>query len=199
MQNTILSHLKQDTTLSGIISQVSFPVLKSTGNIFHDLMSCIIEQQIHYRSTKKIFSKALEKAGIHLLTLDNFDAFEEKGLVDIKMSAKKYETLERTITFFSENKIDWQQLSDDDVRSTFKQIKGIGPWTIDMLLLYNLGRKDIFPADDYHLKLILNKLYDVDTSARIKAQHKAIAESWSPYRSYATIYLLEYKKLLRKK
>jgi DNA-3-methyladenine glycosylase II len=63
---------KKDPILESIILQIPKPVIESTNDIFHDLMSCIIEQQIHYRSTKRIFAKALERASIDHLTIDNF-------------------------------------------------------------------------------------------------------------------------------
>jgi DNA-3-methyladenine glycosylase II len=61
-----------DPILANIIAHIELPIINSTNDVFHDLMSCIIEQQIHYRSTKRIFSKALERANIEHLTLDNF-------------------------------------------------------------------------------------------------------------------------------
>jgi DNA-3-methyladenine glycosylase II len=59
---------KNDPILGKIILQVPKPAIESTNDAFHDLMSCIIEQQIHYRSTKRIFFKALERASIQHLT-----------------------------------------------------------------------------------------------------------------------------------
>lgn len=58
-ENTLV---KNDPILRNIITQIEKPFIISTNDVFHDLMSCIIEQQIHYRSTKKIFAKAMERA-----------------------------------------------------------------------------------------------------------------------------------------
>ena len=69
------------------------------------------------------------------------------------------------------------------------------PWTIDMLLLYNFQCPNVFPADDYHLKQLMPKLYDLDPSSRLKAQMKDVAECWSPHASLAVRYLLEWKRL----
>ncbi|MEM6967369.1 MAG: hypothetical protein AAF573_21575, partial [Bacteroidota bacterium] len=94
---------------------------------------------------------------------------------------------------FRENKIDWKKQSDEDVRKHLGQIKGVGTWTVDMILLYTLERENIFPADDYHIKQMMTQRYAIDTSSRVKAQMKAIAEPWSPYQSIATKYLLAWK------
>lgn len=186
-----------DEILKGIMEHITLPQIDNTHNLFHDLMSCIIEQQIHYRSSKKIFAKLLTAASLDQLSIHNFSDFEEKGLTNIKLSTRKYETILNVFTFFEQQEgkeaIDWQQKEEGEVRKILSQIKGVGTWTIDMMLLYTLERPDIFPADDYHLRLIMCDLYDIDTSARVKAQQKAIAEAWKPYRSYAVRYLLAHK------
>ena len=109
----------------------------------------------------------------------------------------KYETLGRILVFFDENKLNWSEMTDNDIRKVFSQIKGIGTWTIDMVLLYTLERPDIFPADDYHLKKIMCNLYDIHTTSKIKAQLKSISEYWSPHKSLAVKYLLAWKKSVR--
>lgn len=190
---------ENDEVLKRVINEVPNLKIEITNNIFHDLMSCVIEQQIHYRSTKKIFQKALDAASIEMLTTQNFPKFEKKGLKNLKLSTKKYETILRVVDFFEKNKVDWQRLDNSEVRKTLSQIKGIGAWTIDMTLMYGLGRSNIFPADDYHIKLIMRKLYKIDTTSKVKAQMKAIAEKWYPYESYGTRYLLAWKEMQKKK
>lgn len=188
-----------DGILAGIISQVDLPTIEHTQNIFHDLMSCIIEQQIHYRSTKNIFKKRMEEAGLEVLTLNNFSEFEKKGLANLKLSEKKYETILRTVDFFSNNDIDWEEKSDTEVRQYLSKIKGIGKWTQEMILLFSLERPGIFPADDYHLKLIMTQLYGLDVKSKLKAQMKAVSENWSPYQSYGVRYLLAWKEFQKRK
>ena len=195
-----IRHLPEsDPALAGIIAQTPLPDLRSTGNVFHDLMSCLIEQQIHYRSTKRIFQKILEAAGVEMLTVENFSALERCGFENIKLSAQKYETMVRTLEFFNENTPDWAAMDDGAVRSTLSQIKGIGPWTVDMILLYTLQRPDVFPAGDYHLKQIRTSLYHLDPASRLTAQMKAVAEAWSPHRSLAVRYLLAWKEFQKNK
>ncbi|HMO41449.1 MAG TPA: hypothetical protein PKE17_18710, partial [Saprospiraceae bacterium] len=166
----------------------------STNNVFHDLMSCIIEQQIHYRSTKRIFAKALEHAGIEYLTLDNFTLFEERSLSQIKLAMNKYETMMSFIEYWSNNTLDFNKLTDEEVIAELSSIKGIGKWTIDMILLYTLERPNIFPYDDFHLKQIMISLYNLDPKAKLKAQMLEVAEKWGNQKSLAVLYLLNWKK-----
>jgi len=188
----------KDEILRDIVQKIELPDIKATENIFHDLMSCVIEQQIHYRSTKKTFQRMLDAAGLEELTTANFELFEEKGIRDYKLSTNKSKTILSVVTFFQENNIDWHSKSDAEIRTILKGIKGVGPWTVDMLLMYALGRLDVFPVDDYHLKLIMMKLYPINTKARVKAQQRTIAAEWAPHRSVGTRYLLEWKKILMK-
>ncbi len=199
--NELISHhlASNDVILAEIIDTISLPETDRTGDVFHDLMSCIIEQQIHYRSTKKTFQKLLAAADIDRLTVANFSILEEKALPKVKLSTQKYETLVRILAFFQANDLDWEAMEDKEVRTQLSTIKGVGPWTIEMILLYTLGRPDIFPADDYHLKQFLVGLYEVDTSSRVKAKLKAIGARWSPYQSTGVRYILAWKAFLKNK
>ena len=185
--------------LKNIIQSISFPIIIPTQNVFHDIISCVFEQQIHYRSSKKIFQKILDRASITQLTTDNFSIFEEKGIGNVKLSIHKFETIGRLYHFFDQNKTNWSTMTDDEIRQSLSQIKGIGNWTIDMILLYTLERPNIFPADDYHLKKIMTRLYAIDSTSKMKNQLHSIAEKWSPYQSFAVMYLLDWKEMLKRK
>jgi DNA-3-methyladenine glycosylase II len=188
----------KDAQLEKIIALIPKPENVSTNDVFHDLMSCIFEQQIHYRSTKKIFQKMLQSADIERLTLENFDAFAKSSFANAKLAVGKLETIERTIEFFNANKIDWTLLSDAEVAEKLSSIKGIGKWTIDMILLYTLQRPDIFPYDDFHLKEIMVKLYELNPNVKLKAQMLDIADAWGEHKSLAVKYLLAWKEFNKK-
>ena len=194
MHHTLQELAATDNELEKIIARIIVPEVRSTQNVFHDLMSCIIEQQIHYRSTKKIFQKLLSHSEITQLTTDNFPIFEAVRLQKANLSIKKWETIQRTLDFFNESEIDWFGATDNEVRNTLKGIGGIGPWTQDMILLYTLERPNIIPYDDYHLKEIMTKVYGLNPNSRLKAQMKSIGTNWHPHGSLATRILFEWKK-----
>jgi DNA-3-methyladenine glycosylase II len=189
---------KSDPILAKIIGTIPEPITESTNDMFFDLMSCILEQQIHYRSTKRTFAKMLEKAGLTTLTLENFDDFAKTALVDAKLADTKFETIERTIDFFTAHTLDWKSLSDAEVTAHLGSIKGIGKWTIDMILLYTLQRPNVFPFDDFHLKAIMVKLYGLNPDVKLKAQMLDVAEPWDGHKSLAVQYLLDWKSVQKK-
>lgn len=189
-------HLSRvDPVLKRVIGQTPLPIIASTQNVFHDLLSCVIEQQIHYRSTKRVFTRVLEAAELERVTPQNFSRLAERGLPTLKLSGQKVATLGRVVSFFERSTWDWQGMSDDVVRTALSEIKGIGPWTVEMILLYTLERPDVFPVDDYHLKQIMHALYDLEMPKPTKKQLRAIAEPWVPFRSTAVRYLLAWKEL----
>lgn len=187
-----------DPILEKIILEIAKPKIVSTKDIFHDMMSCLIEQQIHYRSTKKIFAKALERAGLEHLTLENFHLFEKHSLSQIKLSMGKYETILAFIEYWKNNKVDFFQLTDEEIASELSSIKGIGKWTIDMLLLHTLERPDVFPYDDFHLKQIMVSLYELNPNAKLKSQMIEVSKNWGNQKSLAVLYLLAYKEFIKK-
>lgn len=199
INNTRLLLTENDAVLTNIINTIPEPQIQSTNNVFHDLMSCILEQQIHYRSTKKIFQKMLNKASLEILTPENFLQFEEKAFSGIKLSIGKYETVLRIIEFFHTNKINRQELKEEEVIEKLSSIKGIGKWTIDMILLYTLQRPNVFPSDDFHLKEIMVHLYGLDPNVKLKAQMIDISNAWGEHKSLAVWYLFAWKEFIKKK
>lgn len=197
MQPHIQALAQSDERLLEIIAIIPEPKIVSTQDVFFDLMSCLIEQQIHYRSTKKLFAKMLEKAQLKHLTVANFPIFEAKALSQAKLSMQKYDTIMATVQFFDAHKVDWFSSSNEEVHHQLSTIKGVGTWTIDMLLIYTLQRPDIFPSDDYHLKQIMTQVYGLNPNARLKAQMTEVAMHWGNNQSLAVLYLLAWKAYQR--
>ena len=186
---------KFDPVIDKIVQQIPKPEIISTHDVFHDLLSCVLEQQIHYRSTKKTFEKMLNAAGIERLSPTNFPVLEEKALKeDAKLSMGKYETMLSILDFWETHQLDWFALDDKEVRTHLAQIKGIGKWTVDMILLYTLQRPNVFPYDDFHLKQIMTSLYGLDPKVKLKAQMIEISEKWGDLKSLAVLYLVDWKK-----
>lgn len=79
-------------------------------------------------------------------------------------------------------------MSDEQLVRRFTAIKGIGRWSVEMYLIFDLGRADIFPADDYGIRKAVAQLHGLAElpSAKAMAQY---GEAWKPYRSIASLYL----------
>lgn len=80
------------------------------------------------------------------------------------------------------------EMSDDEIVAELTKIKGIGRWTVEMLLIFRLTRPDVFPAGDLGIVKAIQRTYDLRRTPDVKRLH-AIAERWRPYRSVASWYL----------
>lgn len=187
----------KDPVLETLIQTIPRPQIDNTNSVFQDLMSCIIEQQIQCRSTKNIFRNMLQKAELAELNPSNFHIFEEKAIAHSKISMQKLETIQRVVQFWQLQNIDWSTLHDDEVIAHLSTIKGIGKWTMDMILLFTLKRPAIFPVDDFHLKQIMISAYNLNPTSKLKSQLMNVASHWENHKSLASLYLLEYKKKLK--
>ena len=74
------------------------------------------------------------------------------------------------------------------------RIKGVGQWTVEMLLMFALGREDVFSAGDFGLQKAMIRLYQIEyaSSKELAMKMILIAERWSPYRTYACRHLWKY-------
>jgi DNA-3-methyladenine glycosylase II len=111
----------------------------------------------------------------------------------MKLSVNKLATINRFVSYWEEKQPQFFEQSDEAVKKALSSIKGIGPWTIDMILLYTLERPSIFPVDDYHLKQIMTTRYQLDSTKHLTAQMKEIAAIWGKHQSLAVLYLLQSK------
>ena len=190
---------EKDPRLADIIAEVTpLPPVESTYDVFFDLSSCIVGQQIHYRREVPVFRRLVALLPDQVVIPEHVLQLDEKDTQRLKLSTTKHHTLIRWATFWQEHpSINWEQLTDEEVRAQLSPIKGIGDWSIDMVLMYTLGRPDVFPADDYHLKQIMTQHYQLDPAAKLKQQMQEIAARWSPYRATACRYLLHWKELAK--
>lgn len=100
--------------------------------------------------------------------------------------------------FFIENKITdtrLHRMGNEEVIALLTQIKGVGKWTAEMILMFTLGREDVFSPDDLGLRQGVIRLYRIKETDKklLKNKIEAISLKWSPYRTYASLYLWGWK------
>ena len=89
------------------------------------------------------------------------------------------------------NLLRWK--SDDEVVRALDEVKGIGPWTAHMFLLFVLGRPDVLPVGDLGIRLAIQKVYSLRKLPKAEKIEK-IATNWHPYCSIASLYLWHAKE-----
>jgi DNA-3-methyladenine glycosylase II len=86
-------------------------------------------------------------------------------------------------------------MSNEEIIDLLTQIKGVGKWTVEMLLMFTLGREDIFSVDDYGIQVAMKNIYKLDDSNKkaLRENMLKISKKWAPYRTYACLHLWHWK------
>ena len=116
----------------------------------------------------------------------------------IGLSNAKVNYVHNVARFAMEEGIDFPRLhkmDDEAVISYVTRIKGVGRWTAEMLLMFSLGRPDVFAVDDLGIQTAMIRLYKLDNTDKkaFRAELLRISQKWSPYRTYACMHLWQWK------
>jgi DNA-3-methyladenine glycosylase II len=86
-------------------------------------------------------------------------------------------------------------MTDQEIITFLTQIKGVGKWTVEMLLMFAMGRENVFPDDDLGIQQAIMRLYgiNVESKKELKIIMNQISANWSPYRTYACLHLWKWK------
>jgi DNA-3-methyladenine glycosylase II len=86
-------------------------------------------------------------------------------------------------------------MSNEEIIELLTQIKGVGRWTVEMLLMFTLGREDVFAPDDLGIQQAMMKTYKLDNGNKKELREKMLklSEKWKPYRTYACLHLWHWK------
>jgi DNA-3-methyladenine glycosylase II len=193
-----IAHLSKDKKLAKLIVQHESFTLKFHKNICLRLCASIMSQQLSTKVAQVLYKRFLELYDGNEPTPEQIVATPFEKLRGIGMSNAKTQYILNVAQFAIDHKLTDKKLkkmSDDDIIELLTQIKGVGKWTVEMLLMFTLGREDIFSADDYGIQTAMKKIYRLDNSDKKKFKEKIlnISEKWTPYRTYACLHLWHWK------
>ena len=198
-----LTHLALDPVMARIIAETPAPKIfndyagtPEPDRVYLSLLESIVSQQISVKAADAIFARFLalfpdRHPQADALLLKTTDELRSAGL-----SSQKIKYLQSVAEFSLEKPIDRAHLNamtDEEVVQYLLPIKGVGRWTVEMLLMFVLDRPDIFPIDDLVIRQRMLRAYPELTEgltgkALYKILHE-IAEPWRPYRTTASRYL----------
>ncbi len=179
-----LTHLSSvDKQLAEIIATCSKPKRSLYSSAFECIVSCIIQQQISGATAEKIFAKI--KTQQQQITPKNIHKAGIQNLCKCGIPERKAQTILAIAQASIDKKIDFKNiknLSDTEITKQLLTFRGIGLWTIEMLLIFALERPDVFSVKDFGIK---RGFYKLHPNADIKEYKKL----YSPYGTIASIYL----------
>ncbi|HCL05508.1 MAG TPA: DNA-3-methyladenine glycosylase 2 family protein [Chitinophagaceae bacterium] len=192
-----MKHLRKDPKLATILND-SQHELRLHKNIPLRLMASIMSQQLSTKVAKVIFHRFLQlyngKEPKPQQVLDTpFEALRGIGLSNAKVTY-----VQNVAQFCIDHKITdtkLRKMENEDIIELLTQIKGVGKWTVEMLLMFSLCREDVFAVDDLGIQQAMCKLYKISAAdkKKMKTRMLKISAAWSPYRTYACLHLWGWK------
>lgn len=191
------AHLKQHDKIRLLVETIHIPDFSPSGKVYYDLLESIVSQQLSVKAASTIFNRFCA------LFSDNYphpallSAIEIQLLRSAGLSSQKASYLQNVAAFSLQYDLEnhqWESMSDDEIIDFLTSIKGVGKWTAQMILMFSIGRPDIFPVDDLGIQQAMTRLYGLDEKdKKLKQQMIELAEPWRPYRTIACRYLWRWK------
>ena len=190
----VLLHLKKDKILYKAITGLDSEIRPQLDiDIYHSLLSSIVSQQLSTKVVKIIWNRFTD------LFVDGYPdaeillSKEHEVLRGIGLSNNKANYVKNVAEFYLDNDMSFdylQMMSDDQIIEYLTQIKGVGKWTVQMILMFPMDRPNVFPIDDLGIQNSMKKLYSIELEKKeLKIRMNEISLIWEPYRTMASKYL----------
>jgi len=182
------AHLRTvDPVMGSLITRHEDPPLRSRGRLFETLVRAIVGQQISAKAADAVWGRFLTTVSVvepEAVLSCSVEALRKAGL-----SGRKVEYI-RTLAEQGDwlQSVDWRTLEDAEVKKHLCGLRGVGPWTAEMMLIFSLLRPDILPLGDVGVVRSMERHY-ADGASLTEDKLTAIAEIWRPYRTVAVWYL----------
>ncbi|HRH99465.1 MAG TPA: DNA-3-methyladenine glycosylase 2 family protein [Saprospiraceae bacterium] len=195
---TILSKDPKMATLIEKIPHSQLQKLKSSKFQLREyLILSIIGQQLAIKAADAIKKKFIAQFENQIPSSERILATPDEILKSCGLSTQKLNYIKNISQYWIDNKLDKKDLvslSDEELIELLTPIKGVGKWTVQMVLMFCLARPDVFAPEDYGLQSAMVELYRLkQTGAELKKKTVLIAEKWKPYRTTACLYLWAFK------
>lgn len=189
MWNQAIEQLSQDKYMAPLIKKWGRCTIKKTPSrlYFRSLVEAICSQQLSTKAASTIFKRLEEK--LRSVDVKSVLDTSSEDLKSCGLSFSKVKYIQDLAIKVDSGKIKLQNLdnlSNEEVISSLTQVSGIGPWTCQMILMFDLGRDDVFPVDDLGISKAMFKITKKQMS---KIQLLKFSERWKPYRTVASWYL----------
>jgi DNA-3-methyladenine glycosylase II len=190
--------LYEDIILRQLLENQEEKTLKYEENIFLYLCFSILSQQLSVKVASVIRQRFLSLYPVAEPTPEMVAATPVESFRAIGFSMAKAHYVHNVAAFAQNNNLSnysLSKMSDEEIINYFIQIKGVGRWTVEMLLMFALQRENVFAVDDLGIQTAMCKLYGIssDNKKKMKAEMLTTAKQWEPYRSYACLYLWRFK------
>ena len=194
-----LQHLRKDPKMREIIKSTTYLELPQSGNVYNELVKSIAHQQISYKAADTIYGRFLQLVGGEYFSPEDVLLLGDDELKAVGFSRPKVTYVQNIARFFQEKELftfDWNTLTDKEIIKLLTEIKGVGEWTVQMVLIFELLREDVFPSKDLGIQQAMIGVYKLKEEKKaLITKMNEIAQNWQPYRTWATLYLWAWKRV----
>lgn len=188
MDPKIILHFQTvDPILFSVINHIKPFSIEKSDDYFLDLIEAIICQQLSDKAGATIFSRFQKLFPKEKITPKKVLSLTDAVIRNVGPSWSKVQYIKNIAQAVTDGTLDFcalDTLNNEEIIKELTKIKGIGPWTAEMFLMFSLGREDVFSFGDLGLKRAIKNLYHFKKEPTRK-QIEKISRTWSPYRTYA--------------
>jgi DNA-3-methyladenine glycosylase II len=190
---------RRDPIMRKAIKLVGPCTIKVDRNGFRMLVRSIVGQQLSTSAAATIWRRLLVLNGGRRVSPMKTLLFSTAQLRGVGLSKAKCRAVLSTAKSIVDSEVrlgELKSLSDEEVTAELIKLRGVGPWTAQMYLMFSLGRSDVFPTGDLGIVNAVTALYKFNDHAT-ETEMLEIAKSWRPYRTIASWYLWQALDLFR--
>ena len=192
----IIEHYRRDPVLYGAISDLDLVIKPELDiDIYVSLLNSIVSQQLSIKVVRIIWKRFTD------LFVDGYPDANQLLITDhstlrkVGLSNSNANYLKNVAEFKLANDMSFeflQAMSDEEVIRYLTQIKGVGKWTVQMILMFPMDRPNVFPIDDLGIRNVMRDLYGLQMEQKeLRRKLLEIADNWHPYKSLASKYIWE--------
>ncbi len=180
---------RRDPVMAAIIKRHPKVFMVRRGEAFMTLARAICGQQISVKAAQSVWNRVCDCVGE--ITPRNVLQRKRPQLRACGLSDRKTEYIADLAQHFADGKIHekrWPGMDDEAIIAELTDVRGIGRWTAEMFLMFNLLRPDVFPLDDLGLQKGIRVSYFKGRKVSLRTMRR-LGETWRPWRTVASWYL----------
>ena len=184
--------LNRDDKMRALISKYGIPDLKPGKDYFLSLLRSIVFQQVSGKAANTIFKRFIILIPKNSkITPKEVLKLDKNDIRNTGIPLQRTNYIINLAEYFEKNSLqkkDFDVMTDLEVRDELLQIKGIGPWTVDMFLIFTLNRMDVLSHTDLGIQKAFKIMFNLDDLPS-KNEMETYSKIWKPYRTLACWYL----------
>lgn len=189
MNKKILKHFKEvDLIIYETALKIELPEITKSNDYFSELVDTIVSQQLSGKAATTIFGRLKDLMPQKQITPQNIVKTNDEEIRSAGISYSKIKYIKgiaQEVISGNLNLNDFDGQSDEVVKKELIKLRGIGPWSAEMFLMFSLGREDVFSPGDQGLKNAIKKLYGFQKDPT-EQEMLHLSGKWSPFRTYAS-------------